>query len=105
MSQQSFRALWLVLLVAHTVLSAWLSVRNNDSGGRMFWPMFLVGQAPIWWWISSRSDRIVFDGMLYDSTQALVYAMVMGFLARAPMSPTNWAGAALAVLGLVLLRR
>lgn len=99
-----FRVLWVSVTGTLCIVQAYLSVKNNTHGGGYTWIMFLVGLPPIWAYVASKSDRLVFDGILYDVVTCVVYAGVMSYLMRTSLSLTNWVGVGLAVLGLILVR-
>lgn len=98
-----FYAIWVPLLIAHTILLGWLSYKNNIVGGYSWW-MFLVGLLQIWIIVSRYTKNLFFDALLYDSILAVGYALTLLYLTRTNLSVYNIAGLVLLITGLVLVR-
>lgn len=92
------------MLVAMTVAQAWMSVKNNQRPGSWSVWMYVVGLIPIWTWVSARSKSLMFDAMLYDSLQVILYSATIAFMIQKAMTPANWAGVGLVIIGLLLLK-
>lgn len=100
-----FRPAWVTLLISLTAAQAWASLMNNQYGGRWNLVLLVLGLPVIWVWVSAKTNSLLFDAMLYDSLVALVYGLAIALLTHKTMTPTNWAGVILVVLGLVLIKR
>jgi len=102
------RLYWCIPLTLLVILQAYLSKEGNASGG---WKhFFLIGSVgalilPIWPAVALRSDTLLFDGLLYDIIQFLVYALVFILLGTSKgFTLTQYFGLSMVLLGFILMR-
>ncbi len=97
---------WVPLTIVYYAVYSWLSKQNNEIGGHWLWIAFVFGAiCPFWVIVSRISNRLLFDGMLYDNIMFLTYVSTLIFLgAHAKMSIHQWVGIGLVVIGSIMMR-
>ena len=101
---------WIPAVFVWYFVYYFLTVKNNVSevswwSDKWFWATSAMGFCPLWAVVSRISNRLVFDGMLYDTLLVLIYPFAM--LAYGKMSDfslTNYLGAGIVCVGLIMLR-
>ena len=98
---------WVPATIIFYAAFSWISVKSNQEEG-LKWPIILYvygALTPIWVIISKVSNRLLFDGLLYDNLMFLTYAVTIILLgAHAAMGTIQWCGVGLVILGSILMR-
>lgn len=97
---------WVPLTILYYIGFAKLSHLTNTEGGR--WPLYLYlygAAAPMWALISRISSNLIVDGVIYDTLMALTFVVTLIILGEgAKFSTLQWAGVALIIIGITLVK-
>ena len=97
--------IWVLLTIFYNYLLCRIAVK----AGNKFWPnyiwMFVCGAIPTWSLAAYWSKNLIFDGLAYDTTLAVSSVIIFIFLGQGEkFTSWNWAGVALTLIGLILVR-
>jgi hypothetical protein len=87
---------WLFACICLYTAQAYASNLNNVWSGKYTW---------LWPFMSARSSNIAFDGVLYDTTMLLTYAISINVFSNKGFTLINWIGLGVVLIGIFLLRR
>ena len=102
--------IWIPATIILFALQAWLSVKVNQQGGKWLWAMYGFGIMfaavfPVWIYVARYSQRLLFDGALFDNLIFLTYILTLMCLGEhAKLSSYQWTGLGLVVVGSILMR-
>ena len=96
---------WLFACICLYIAQAYVSNLNSVWTGRYTWLVFTLGLIPLWPFMSAKSSNIAFDGVLYDTTMLLTYAISINVFSNKGFTLINWIGLGIIILGIILLRR
>jgi hypothetical protein len=99
--------IWIPWVIAYAILSAFLAQKNNSCGGKWFYVLWAyTALVPMWEIISRFSKNIVFDSTLFDVLICTTYITSLVYFTRHSccLTTLNYVGAALAAIGIILLR-
>ncbi len=97
---------WIPSLFIYYFIYYWLSIQNNELGGKWFWIMFVFGAlCPLWLFVSRISKNIVFDGMLFDVLLFFVFPFTMIIFGKTVhFNVLQWIGLIIICVGFILLQ-
>lgn len=102
--------LWIPVVVLWYFVYYYFSIRNNISDQiwyecKWFWLTLFLGWCPLWAIVSRVSNRIVFDGLLYDSLLVIIFPLSMiVFEQTTTFTVHHYIGMLMIVFGLILLK-
>jgi len=99
--------IWIPTLILLMVMQAYLSYKNNLTGGMWFWLLTITGIVPLWSIISRISKNFVSDGLLYDIILLISYNVTVILLTKGYLTYNfvNYVGLVLIIAGFVLFNR
>lgn len=101
---------WVPLLIVWYAIANYFTVKNNSDTAiwyhsRWFWLTLLTNFNPLWAIISRLSNRLVFDGMLYDTILIISFPICMILFGMTKQfAIINYIGLIFIVSGLILLK-
>ncbi len=99
--------IWVPIVILDYIMCAYLTNRNNLSGGIWFWAMWSTGAIPIWAMVSKYSKDVVFDGMVFDIVMTITYTLSILYFTKAfqKFGPFQYAGCLAIMAGLFLFKK
>lgn len=98
------RFIWIPILIAIYVASAYFSYRNNAEGGKWFWYSYIITAIPIWQIVSRISTDIFYDSLVFDVVLILSFSLMMGYLTNQVFTTQKIVALTLMFGGLILFK-
>lgn len=98
------RFIWIPILIAIYVASAYFSYKNNTEGGKWFWYSYIITAIPIWQIVSRISTDIFFDALVFDIILILSFSITLGYLTHQIFTPQKIVALVLMFGGLILFK-
>ncbi len=98
---------WIPLVVLDYALCAYLTNKNNLSGGIWFWAMWAMGFFPLWAYICKHSRDVVFDGMVFDVVMTITYTLSILYFTKSfqKLGVYQYIGCVAILAGLYLFKK
>lgn len=99
---------WIPIVFGWYVLYNWVGHKNNGEDASNWWMLWIVMLGAMQWWaiVSRYSKNLVVDGFLYDALIVASFPLAMLLAGRFEgFTASQKAGAALVVIGLILLKK
>lgn len=90
-------------VVVYTI-HAYVSNLNNMYPGKYTLWLYISGIIPLWTFMSAYSKDVAFDGIMFDVTVTLTYAIAINAFAHRGFTFINWAGVGTVLLGLLMIK-
>ncbi len=101
--------IWVPLICIMMLLNSWLSVNNNDHGGKWTWIYVISSILSVipWVFISKYSKNLTFDSLLYDIIVTIFYLAGVMYFTQSIGKLTNFQliGFILILIGMILFRK
>lgn len=98
---------WVPFVTLLYVIQSWLTIQNNNHGGKWFWIFFLASLFTPWVLISKFSKDIMFDAMIFDAILVLSYTLGLLYFTNSfsKFSYPQWIGIFLILVGMVVFKK
>lgn len=101
-----FYCLWIPAVIIYYIICAVLSKRLNDDGSwRHFFSLIGLQAFGLWPWVARYSQRLIFDGLLFDAVIFVTYLTTLIILgAGEDFSTIQWIGCGVVFAGMLMLK-
>lgn len=96
--------IWIPVLIIISLISSKLTILNQAGNNKAAFIMWVLSLLPVWIIVSRYSKNILFDAMLYDVLIVFIYAIGLIYFGHKILSPLNYIGVGLVLLGLTFIK-